>query len=66
MSEKTYIHDEAKSMPGFKVCVSTFHDYCSSSCGGGGGGGGGGGDGGGGGKWNFSLIFQHKHLPNQD
>jgi hypothetical protein len=26
MSERTFIHKEAKSMPGFKVCVSTLCD----------------------------------------
>jgi len=26
MSEGTFIHKEAKSMPGFNVCVSTFYD----------------------------------------
>ena len=24
--ERTFIHKEAKSVPGFKVCVSTFYD----------------------------------------
>jgi hypothetical protein len=28
MPERTSIHKEAKSMPGFKVCVSTFYDVC--------------------------------------
>jgi len=26
MPERTFIHKEAKSMPGFKVCVSTLYD----------------------------------------
>jgi hypothetical protein len=26
MPERTYIHKEAKSIPGFKVCVSTLYD----------------------------------------
>jgi hypothetical protein len=26
MTVRTFIHKEAKSMPGFKVCVSTFYD----------------------------------------
>jgi len=26
MPERTFIHKEAKSVPGFKVCVSTLHD----------------------------------------
>jgi hypothetical protein len=25
--ERTYIHKEAKLMPGFKVCVSTLYDF---------------------------------------
>ena len=30
MSERTLIHKEAKSMPGFKVCVSTLYEVCST------------------------------------
>jgi len=26
ISERTFIHREAQSMPGFRVCVSTLHD----------------------------------------
>jgi hypothetical protein len=28
MLERTFIHKEDKSMPGFKVCVSTLYDIC--------------------------------------
>jgi len=29
MPERTFIHKEAKSMPGFKVCLSTLCDVCT-------------------------------------
>ena len=29
MPERTFIHKEAKSMPGIKVCVNTLYDVCT-------------------------------------